>query len=349
MKKLFAFTLSFLVIILSANSQPESSDQSDSDWTTYQTNEFSIEYPEDWNLNTDGFMGSSFFLFSPLSDLFDDFRDNISLVKEDISAYNIDFEGYVNASKKQIKALITDSKIVSEERKNANGLEFHEMIYTGKQGEYDLIITQRFWVFNDMAYIVTFTCKSDVEDELKTLGTKVINTITINPNFEDSEEDDSEEIVEEEYTTYLSDQFSIQYPNDWQSENNGHLGTTLILYAPTSSIDSDDLFRENVNIMIHDISEYDMSLEDYVDLSLVQLKNMISDVNIISIREKTQDELTYYQILATGKQGEKVIKFKQRYFLVKDIIYVFSFTSEIEVFDKNLSAADTIMASFKIK
>ena len=344
MKKLFILALTLFTFSLSANSQSEP----DTKWLTYETEEFSVQYPEDWELDNSGTFGSSFFLYSPLASFLDDFRDNISLISEDISAYNLDLDNYLDLSKKQIKTLIKDAEFKTEERKELNGLEFYEVVYTGKQASYSLIVKQYFWIINTKAYVASFTCKADVDEATQSVGSAILKTIKLNTDFKEEDIEKGKIIVKGELSTYSTDDFSIQYPNDWQANDNGHIGTSIIMYAPTSTSE-DDYFKENVNLMMQDVTEFDVDLEEYVDINLSQLKVTITNFEIISIREKTRDDLTYYQIFATGEQGEKNIKFKQHYWIVDDMAYVVSYTSETEVFDTNLPAAEKIMESFVIK
>ena len=53
------------------------------DWKSLSENNYSINYPDNWELNKAGQMGTSFILFSPLSSKQDNFKENCVDIRED--------------------------------------------------------------------------------------------------------------------------------------------------------------------------------------------------------------------------------------------------------------------------
>ena len=63
-------------------------------WKSLTENSYSINYPGNWELNKSGQMGTSFILFSPLSSEQDQFKENVNLLIQDLTGYNLDLDKY---------------------------------------------------------------------------------------------------------------------------------------------------------------------------------------------------------------------------------------------------------------
>ena len=164
------FTLLAIFINLSAFSQAEK------DWKTLTEDNYTINYPDTWTLNTTGQMGTRFILFSPKLSSEDKFSENVNLLKQDISAYGLDLDTYSELSEKQLATVITDAKVIESKRINTGALPYHKLIYTGKQGALNLTFEQYYWVIDGNAYILTFTCEESQFDAYKTTGEKILNS-----------------------------------------------------------------------------------------------------------------------------------------------------------------------------
>ena len=148
-------------------------------WKTLNTDEYFIQYPDDWQLDESGRMGTVFVLFSPLSSSQDLFKENVNLLIQDISTYELNLDQYTEISEGQIKSMITDSKIIESKREHEGSDEFHKMIYTGRQGKFNLTFEQYFWVENGKAYVLTFTCEQERFSEFKELGESIMSSFLI--------------------------------------------------------------------------------------------------------------------------------------------------------------------------
>ncbi len=152
------------------------------DWNSLNEKNFIIQYPSDWELNQSGQMGTSFILFSQLTEKTDQFKENVNLIIQDLTGHNMSLDQYVEISENQIKTLITDGNIISSEREKKNGMEFQKVIYTGKQGIYNLKFEQYYWVYNNYAYVLTLTCEIDQFDDFKMTGERILNSFEIIKN-----------------------------------------------------------------------------------------------------------------------------------------------------------------------
>lgn len=149
------------------------------EWNSLNEKDFSIQYPEKWELNKSDLMGTSFILLSPLTSETDQFRENVNLIIQDLTGHNIDLNKFVEISESQIKTLVTDVNFISRNRIKDKRVEFQKLIYTGKQGMFNLKFEQYYWVQNDKAYVLTLTCEVNEFNNFKDIGEKILDSFII--------------------------------------------------------------------------------------------------------------------------------------------------------------------------
>ncbi len=148
-------------------------------WQTLKAKDYSIKYPADWTADKTGQMGASFFLFSPLDSESDPFRENINLIVQDLSAYNLDLNGFTALSESQIKTMVKNSSVIENLRVKTNGNEFHKIIYSGEQNDLLLTFEQYYWVKKKTAYILTLTCSEESFDRFKKTGEEILASFVL--------------------------------------------------------------------------------------------------------------------------------------------------------------------------
>jgi len=148
-------------------------------WKTLEQRDYTIKYPDSFELNTSGQMGTSFLLFFKQSSANEMFRENINLIIQDLKGLNISLDGFVEISENQIKTLITDGILIESKRFKKDNSEFHELIYTGKQGVYELKWKQYFTIKNEKAYILTLTTEVEQFETYKTVGEEIMNSFKL--------------------------------------------------------------------------------------------------------------------------------------------------------------------------
>lgn len=148
-------------------------------WKTLVESNYSIQYPSTWELNQNRQMGTSLILFSPLENNEDQFRENVNLIIQDLKGQNIDLDKYSEISEGQVKTMITNSILTNSERIKNGNKEYHRLIYSGDQGIYHLKFEQYYWVENDKAYVLTFTCEQNKFSDYKEIGETILNTFSL--------------------------------------------------------------------------------------------------------------------------------------------------------------------------
>ncbi len=149
------------------------------DWESLTEDKYAIKYPSNWEVNKSGQMGTSFILFSPLLNESDKFKENVNLLIQDLTDYDLNLDQYVEISEGQIKTMVTEGKIISSERKKKDEREYQKMIYTGKQGIFNLKIEQYYWVIDNEAFVLTLTGEKEEFDKYQDIGEKILNSFEI--------------------------------------------------------------------------------------------------------------------------------------------------------------------------
>lgn len=141
--------------------------------------DYSISHPSNWELNKSGLMGTSFIVFSPLVSDQDQFRENVNLLIQDLSAYNIDLDQFVEISEGQIETMIKNGNLLKSERIKKGDQEYQKVIYTGDQGNFKLKFEQYYLVKNSKAYILTLTCETQEFDNYHNVGERILDSFML--------------------------------------------------------------------------------------------------------------------------------------------------------------------------
>ncbi len=142
--------------------------------------DYTLDYTSDWELNQSGQMGTSFILFSQLESDTDKFKENINLVIQDLTGYNLNLDKYIDVTLGQIKSMISNPKINFNQRIKGNNGGFHKLVYSGNQGLFNLTFEQYIWVIKNRAFILTFTTEQEKFEKFKLKGEQILNSFILN-------------------------------------------------------------------------------------------------------------------------------------------------------------------------
>lgn len=181
-KLIVALILSLNLIACSQNEKSNKQAEVLNGWETLTEDNYSIKYPENWELNKSGQMGTNFILFSPLTSDQDQFKENVNLLIQDLTGHNLDLNKYVEISEGQVKTILTDGNIIESERISNGDLNYHKLIYTCKQGICKLKFEQYFWVIENKAYVLTLTTEVEQFNSFQKIGERILNSFEIRNN-----------------------------------------------------------------------------------------------------------------------------------------------------------------------
>ena len=121
----------------------------------------------------------SFILFSPQGDSSDVFKENINLLIQDLSEYDMNLKSYTELSVNQIKEMMSDTAISYNETLEKRGRSFQKMIFSGTQSGISLMFMQYYWVFDNTAYVLTLTSTQSSFETIKEEGEKIMDSFGI--------------------------------------------------------------------------------------------------------------------------------------------------------------------------
>lgn len=137
--------------------------------------------------------------------------------------------------------------------------------------------------------------------------------------------------------------YSISYPQSWELSQNPKKGIEFILFTSLES--EKDKFKENINLVIQDLTGRDLGLKAYSEISEAQIKNYLINAQILE-NKLIKKEVEYQKIIYAGKLGDFQLKFEQYYFVIDKMAYILTFTSEETNFEKYKEEAEKILNTF---
>jgi hypothetical protein len=148
----------------------------------------------------------------------------------------------------------------------------------------------------------------------------------------------------EGWKTLSENNYAIQYPSNWELNQNGQMGTNFILLSSLEN--KEDQFRENVNLIIQDLTSRNIDLDKYSEISEGQVKTMITNSNLIESKRIKNGNNEYHQLIYTGDQGVYHLKFEQYYWVENEKAYVLTLTCEQSTFSEYKEIGENILNSF---
>ena len=151
----------------------------DTSWRELVRPAYRMAYPADWDLDSSGTMGTTLLLFSPLADSADRFRENVNLFRQDLGGTGMDLAQFTALSVSQVEAMVTDAEIVSNVTESRDGAPYQRVVYTGRQGAFDLQFEQLYWLSDGEAYILTLTTERDAFAAYRETGERILGSFAL--------------------------------------------------------------------------------------------------------------------------------------------------------------------------
>ena len=176
-KLLILFLLNTSAIYAQTSTKP--SPFTTSKWKKFATKSNTIQYPDQWDLDTSKQFGTSFILFSPLEGPKDQFKENVNMISQNISGQAIDLKQITEMSMDQLKKMITNPVVIESKKVKEGNREYQRLIYTGDQGSYHLKWEQYYMIIGDNAYVLTMTCEQTKFPLYQAMGEKILNSFAV--------------------------------------------------------------------------------------------------------------------------------------------------------------------------
>jgi hypothetical protein len=141
--------------------------------------------------------------------------------------------------------------------------------------------------------------------------------------------------------------YSMQYPSEWELDQSGQMGTSLVLFSPLES--GEDKFKENINVLIQSLTGRNIDLDKYTEISEEQVKTMLTNPVLIESKRMKAGTQEFHKVIYTADQGVFHLKFEQYYLVTADNAYILTLTCEQTKFDDFKETGENILNSFKLK
>lgn len=141
-----------------------------------------------------------------------------------------------------------------------------------------------------------------------------------------------------------TEKYFIEYPKSWSLELSENPSVEFILKTKEQKTDP---FRENITLVIQDLKEKDMSLEQYIELTESQLRNMMKGAKVF---ENMYDKINKRHVLVYSVNvSTAYLKVKQHFYKKGSNIYILTFTALKKSYEDYKRAADNVLNSFDFK
>jgi hypothetical protein len=149
------------------------------------------------------------------------------------------------------------------------------------------------------------------------------------------------------YITYENPTYGVKmsYPAYLKKQEDISGGIVFFLSPQGSATDA---YPANLDILVQNISSSPASLEEFTNLSIAQMREMVPDYNITDSRKATLSKEDAYLLSYTGTQGLLKLKWMSVYTIKNDTLYLITYTAGADKFSSYLPTVSKMLDSFEI-
>lgn len=147
-------------------------------WVKVDESDYTASYPSRWRLDQRGVAGTKF-IISDSYNYGGGFRANATLLIQNLKGSGMNLKTYFELSETKLMGSIVNVKVISSKRINTANGECQEFIFIGDQGIFHLKWRQRYWVYGDKAYVLTFSASQVTYDDYSLIADKIFNLFGI--------------------------------------------------------------------------------------------------------------------------------------------------------------------------
>jgi acetaldehyde dehydrogenase (acetylating) len=143
------------------------------------------------------------------------------------------------------------------------------------------------------------------------------------------------------WAPWKGDGVGLTYPVEWTMDRSGAQGTSVIFLSP---LDSGDVFRDNVNLLVQDAAGTDLPAYIAATEQQVRALNKGDLLHSATQRNSTGE---YHTFEYTGTANDLHLHWKQEVRMRGGKAYLLTFTAQEDAWEEMLYVAEAIMGSFK--
>lgn len=144
----------------------------------------------------------------------------------------------------------------------------------------------------------------------------------------------------------IKDNYKLKYPNSWKLDTTKEIGPELFIFSPLEN--QADLFSENVNVIVQDLSGQNIDLAKYKQITDQQVMNLAPDGKIFKSLILKKDKQDLYKITYAMTQNKLRLKITSICFIKNNKAYLITFSSEFDKYDTCKKVGEQILNSFAV-
>lgn len=138
--------------------------------------------------------------------------------------------------------------------------------------------------------------------------------------------------------------YAIRYPANWQLTELLQRGVPFCIFSPLEN--EVDRFKENINLVIQDLSDRNIDLNKYVELSEEQVKTLVPNSSLLESKRIKSRDTEFHKVIYTGDQNNFHLQFEQYFWVINQKAYVLTLTCEQKKFADYQILGEKILNSF---
>lgn len=146
---------------------------------------------------------------------------------------------------------------------------------------------------------------------------------------------------------FKKDNYQLKYPESWTLDTTAKTAADFMILSPLSS--DNDEFKENLNLVVQDLSGLNFDLDNFTALSEQQIQSYMEESEVIENERLKKDDREYQHLIYTAKNGGRMLRFEQYYWIINEKAYILSFTAEFDQFEKYQDLSKQILDGFILK
>jgi len=124
-------------------------------------------------------------------------------------------------------------------------------------------------------------------------------------------------------------------------------GSLVAFLSPL--MNPEDKYRENLNVVVEKMDTQVISLDDYVKLSMIKLREGFKNFKLISTDPSCKiAKNKAYKIIYEGIKGSFHLKFIQFFLFKENRVFIITYTSEYDKYNDFLEVIEKMIKSCKI-
>lgn len=152
-------------------------------WKILNTQNYSIQYPPDWVLDTNQTL-ESFTLYAPQKNHKDSFKTKIDLSIDDLNGKNYGFNKYAELLETDITSSFDNYKIIERNLIKKDSTEYRTFTFTGdfpsdEGGTWHMELEDYIYIYKNKAYSIEFVGEENNFIRFKEVSEKIMRTFKI--------------------------------------------------------------------------------------------------------------------------------------------------------------------------